>query len=62
MEQKSYEKMVKHLDHENELVIQAMSGALCNLALDPLHTTELGESQRAVLLDVMERFNDFLLP
>ncbi|XP_004066190.2 catenin delta-1 [Oryzias latipes] len=42
MEQKSYEKMVKHLDHENELVIQAMSGALCNLALDPLHTTELG--------------------
>ncbi|RVE75833.1 hypothetical protein OJAV_G00002850 [Oryzias javanicus] len=42
MTNKYGDKMVEYLDHDNELVVQAMSGALCNLALEPLNATELG--------------------
>lgn len=55
MNNKYRDKIVEYLDHENEPVVRAMSGALCNLALNPEYATELGESSRAVLVCVTPR-------
>ncbi|XP_024115640.1 catenin delta-1 [Oryzias melastigma] len=50
MNNKYRDKIVEYLDHENEPVVRAMSGALCNLALNPEYATELGTTALPKLL------------